>query len=180
VFPCGHTYFSIRVDENVSSMQVLGSILPDAATTGTFEWTDLHNPRRLQEFSNHIGGDTKLQQLVRGSVHHQQLDARSHDAWNEAGGYAYELQTPALRALAEWLQTDEGQVHARLTAFVDVWKQPHTSTAAMVDLWKRLMPLLNESTFDNDIKRLDEVVLRQAIDLAVDLVHDSHLAVLTP
>lgn len=96
MLPCGHVYYSLLAKGNGSDAQVIGAILPDAATTVAFSWTDLHDPARVEEFAATID-HSSLRDVVVGIRHHVELDERAHNAWRGGGGYAYIHQTPELQ-----------------------------------------------------------------------------------
>lgn len=233
MFPCGHVFYSLQSSPTSSPLQVLGALLPDAATTSAFSWTELHQTERIDSFESFVA-DASLAPLILGLRHHIELDERSHNSWNGAGGYAYTVQTPELRELvakafdcdddrartlahnfiesacdihiaqstdvyttlqhalqvkavhaavvtiASWLSINEHTLQTHVAEFLEPWMQPYTTIHSMTSVWLALVPHLNTSAFGGEIGDVDEGALRAGLELAVDLVADSYLQVLTP
>lgn len=114
MFPVGHAFYSSVMVERATPLQLLGSVLPDARTTGAFGGVNLHDPRVVRDLERQC--DTaQFQDLFVGVRHHLQLDHRSHDAWAGRGGYAFEKQTPELLVLTHRaFGTDDGQTARKL------------------------------------------------------------------
>jgi hypothetical protein len=234
MFPCGHVHYSTSTSPEPTALQVLGSILPDAATTSAFGWTELHRSERVEDLARFVSDDPCLAPLITGVRHHLELDARSHDHWSGAGGYAYTVQTSELRALvkaalscnddrarvvahnfiesacdihiaattnaaadltlafdsdaierastvvADWLNSDRGDMHERVLAFMELWRAPFTTIDGMTAAWLVTIPHLNVSAFEGSIGDVDAGAVRAGLELAVELVADSYEAVLTP
>jgi hypothetical protein len=227
-------YYSVMKSVEVTPLQLLGSILPDAATTSAFSWVELHQLDRVENLASFVSDDSSLTPLITGLRHHLELDARSHDSWGASGGYAYTVQTAELRTLvqqalgcsdeharivahnfieaacdirlatstdlelwlqqvldvptvrlasatiAEWLEVDARQLQARVDDYLTLWQPSYATVDGMVSLWLAAIPHLNDSAFNGEIDELDTRALRAGIELALELVADSYLAVLTP
>lgn len=83
--------------ERADDAQLIGAMLPDAASTSAFSWQDLHDKSRVDDFAQHMIDDTILDHVLDGIHHHNQLDERAHKSWRGEGGYAYTKQTPDLQ-----------------------------------------------------------------------------------
>ena len=104
-----HVYYSKRVDPNLDSLKVIGSILPDLALTSLITWDDLHKRKGILDFSSYIEkSNPSLASLLRGINYHNTLDYFTHISYKNKIGYAYSGITPELISLvAKALSVDE-------------------------------------------------------------------------
>jgi hypothetical protein len=171
MFPLAHVHYSLLVADGPDE-QVIGSILPDAAFTAVVSWTDLHHSETSAAFFDHVG--PRFAALVEGIRHHAALDARSHDDWRGATGYAYERQTDELRLAVGRACDVDGEL-ARVLAhnFIESAVDLHLF-GKRPDVAERLHTVL----CDYDLSELSEVIatwkgtavtqVRAGLDVFVD------------
>jgi hypothetical protein len=97
MFPCGHVHYSMLANSDATREQLVGAVLPDAAVTAAFGWTDLHQIEHVDEIAKFATDNPTTASIIEGVRHHIALDDRSHHHWRNSGGYAYENQTEELR-----------------------------------------------------------------------------------
>lgn len=86
-----HVYYSKRVDQNLDSLKVIGSFLPDLALTGVITWNDLHKRHNILEFFEYVEkNNPEYTSLLKGINYHNTLDYYAHLEYkNLTPGYAY-------------------------------------------------------------------------------------------
>jgi hypothetical protein len=156
MFPCGHVHYSLLRRAAAPPLQIVGSILPDAATTSAFSWTELHLLPRVKSFAAFASGDPSLEPLISGIRHHVELDGRAHEAWGEhEAGYAYSVQTPELRALVKKaLSCDDAR--ARIVAHNFIESACDIHIAATSDAFDQLVAGLDVVAIERASKAVAE------------------------
>ena len=95
-----HVYYSKKVDENLDSLKVIGSMLPDFALTSVITWDNLHKKKDILDFSSYIEkSEPDFVSLLKGINYHNTVDYLTHVKYKNTIGYAYNSITPKLISL---------------------------------------------------------------------------------
>lgn len=86
-----HVYYAKKINKNIDSLSIIGSMLPDLALTSAINWDHLHKKKDILPFISHLKKNyPPYQSLATGINYHNTLDYLTHLAYkHEKPGYAY-------------------------------------------------------------------------------------------
>lgn len=97
MFAHSHAFYAQQTIDAPDPGYLIGSVLPDAGLTGSFDWKALHSLGTIDQFAAKYSSSEQAQRAAAGMRSHCELDLRSHETWVSDGGYAFIKQTSELQ-----------------------------------------------------------------------------------